>query len=202
MNVEFDHGNLAGPIKAVEEKWKLLPHFLRMRGLMRQHIDSYDHFVNVEIKEIVAAKSNQEIRSEADPRFFLRYTDIYIGEPSLDEQSFTATSVTPFQCRLRDCTYSAPIYVNVRYTRQKQIVTKNHLQIGRMPVMLRSSKCILRGKSSEELARLKECEYDPGGYFIVKGNEKVILMHEQLSKVIKYVLFALIVMRRFCCRIE
>ena len=49
--------------------------------------------------------------------------------------------------------------------------------------MLRSEKCILNGKSAEELAHLKECEFDPGGYFVVKGNEKVILMHEQLSKV-------------------
>lgn len=179
---------LAKPIKPVEEKWKLLPHFLRMRGLMRQHIDSFDHFVNVDIKEIVAARSNQEIRSEADPRFFLRYTDIYVGEPSLDESSFASVPITPFQCRLRDCTYSAPLYVNVRYTRQKQIVTKNRLQIGRIPIMLRSSKCVLRGKSPEQQAEMKECEYDPGGYFIVKGNEKVILMHEQLSKVV-FVLF-------------
>ena len=49
--------------------------------------------------------------------------------------------------------------------------------------MLRSDKCILNGKSPSELASLKECEHDPGGHFIVKGNEKVILMHEQLSKV-------------------
>ena len=29
---------------------------------------------------------------------------------------------------------------------------------------------------------IKECPYDPGGYFIVKGVERVILMQEQLSK--------------------
>ena len=41
------------------------------------------------------------------------------------------------------------------------------------------------GKSDAQLCALKECLYDPGGYFIVKGVEKVILMHEQLSKVIE-----------------
>ena len=91
--------------------------------------------------------------------------------------------MTPFECRLRDCTYSAPLFVNVKYTRQRQIVTKNGIQIGRIPIMLRSEKCVLNGKTDAELADLKECMYDPGGYFIVKGNEKVILMHEQLSKV-------------------
>lgn len=179
----YSYEELTRPIKAVEEKWKLLPHFLRLRGLMRQHIDSFNHFINVDMKEIVKAKSNQEIRSDADPKFFLRYTDIYVGEPNLEEDAFvTSSNITPFQCRLRDCTYSAPLYVNIKYTRQKQIITRNGIQIGRIPIMLRSEKCVLNGKSPEELAALKECEYDPGGYFIVKGTEKVILMHEQLSK--------------------
>ena len=80
------------PVASIEEKWKLLPHFLRMRGLMRQHIDSFDHFINVEIKNIVAAKSNFEVRSEADPKFFLRYTDIYVGEPNVEEESFVTSN--------------------------------------------------------------------------------------------------------------
>ncbi|KAI3990045.1 hypothetical protein MKX01_013531 [Papaver californicum] len=54
--------------------------------------------------------------------------------------------------------------------------------IGRMPVMLRSCRCVLTGKDEAELARLGECPLDPGGYFIVKGTEKVILIPEQLSK--------------------
>lgn len=177
-----DLDDLTKPIKEVEEKWKLLPHFLRMRGLMRQHIDSFNHFINVDIKQIVAARSNQEVRSEADPKFFLKYTDIYVGEPTLDEDSFQTVAVTPFQCRLRDCTYSAPLYVDVRYVRERQIITKSKVLIGRIPIMLRSQKCVLNGKTDEEMEQAKECMYDPGGYFIVKGVEKVILMHEQLSK--------------------
>jgi DNA-directed RNA polymerase III subunit RPC2 len=51
-----------------------------------------------------------------------------------------------------------------------------------MPIMLRSTKCVLYGKSERQLAAMKECPYDPGGYFVTKGVEKVMLMHEQLSK--------------------
>lgn len=29
---------------------------------------------------------------------------------------------------------------------------------------------------------LQECPHDPGGYFIVKGSERVMMMQEQLSK--------------------
>jgi len=36
--MQLDDDELLKPVKAVQEKWKLLPHFLRMRGLMRQVI--------------------------------------------------------------------------------------------------------------------------------------------------------------------
>lgn len=48
--------------------------------------------------------------------------------------------------------------------------------------MLRSARCHLTGKSDREMADLGECPLDPGGYFIVNGTEKVILVQEQLSK--------------------
>ena len=39
--------------------------------------------------------------------------------------------------------------------------------------MLRSSNCVLANKSQSELSKMNECPHDPGGYFIVKGQEKV-----------------------------
>lgn len=177
-----EEGDGHDQIPGVKQKWKLLPHFLKLRGLMRQHIDSYDYFVNVDISKIVQAKGNREVLSDVDPKFFLQYTGITVGTPCIEEDDYTVKTITPFQCRLRDCTYSAPLWVNVRYTRGRQIVNKTNINIGRIPVMLLSSKCVLTGKSESELADMKECPYDPGGYFVVKGVEKVILMQEQLSK--------------------
>uniref|UniRef100_A0A6U4JF41 DNA-directed RNA polymerase subunit beta n=1 Tax=Phaeomonas parva TaxID=124430 RepID=A0A6U4JF41_9STRA len=173
---------LDAPVKEVREKWRLLPHFLKLRGLITQHIESFNYFVNVEIKKIVAAQSNFEVRSEQDPKFYLRYTNVYVGEPTVDDPNFVESSITPFECRLRDCTYSAMIYVDVRYTRNNKIVVKQKIPIGRIPIMLRSCKCLLAGKSEAELAKMQECPFDPGGYFVVKGVEKVINMHEQLTK--------------------
>jgi DNA-directed RNA polymerase III subunit RPC2 len=51
-----------------------------------------------------------------------------------------------------------------------------------MPIMLRSSHCVLTGRNELELAKMNECPLDPGGYFVVKGVEKVILVQEQMSK--------------------
>jgi DNA-directed RNA polymerase III subunit RPC2 len=45
-----------------------------------------------------------------------------------------------------------------------------------------SCKCVLTNLSDEELVAKQECPYDAGGYFIIKGTEKVILMHEQLQQ--------------------
>jgi hypothetical protein len=43
-----------------------------------------------------------------------------------------------------------------------------------MPIMLRSSRCILsRLTSEEQMAHANECPYDPGGYFVIRGTEKV-----------------------------
>lgn len=91
-------------------------------------------------------------------------------------------NTTPHECRLRDMTYSAPITVDIEYTRGQQRIHRQGLPIGRMPIMLRSDHCVLAGLDDADLAKLNECPHDPGGYFITRGQEKVILIQEQLSK--------------------
>lgn len=51
-----------------------------------------------------------------------------------------------------------------------------------MPIMLRSSNCVLTKKSESELAKMNECPLDSGGYFIINGQEKVILIQEQMIR--------------------
>ncbi|PSC73428.1 DNA-directed RNA polymerase III subunit RPC2 [Micractinium conductrix] len=171
----------------VNQKYALLPAFLQAKGLIRQHVSSFNHFISSDLLKIIRAKGNERIGCDADPNFYLKYTNIYVGRPSLEED-YVQTELTPNQCRLRDQTYSAPITVDVEYTRGKEVVIRKGkngvgaITIGRMPIMLRSDRCVLTGKNEEELARVGECPLDPGGYFVVKGTEKVILIQEQLSK--------------------
>lgn len=63
--------SLTDPIKTAEDKWNLLPAFLKVKGLVKQHIDSFNHFVDHELKSIVRA--NEWVRSDVDDKFFLRY---------------------------------------------------------------------------------------------------------------------------------
>lgn len=151
-----------------------------MKGLVKQHIDSFNYFVDVDLKNILRA--NNKVTSDIDPKFWLKYTDIRVGFPQRNDADAIDLSVTPHECRLRDTTYSAQILVSIEYTRGSQIVRKPNVPIGRLPIMLRSNKCVLTGKNEKVLAKMCECPLDPGGYFVVKGTEKVILVQEQLSK--------------------
>lgn len=169
---------LTDDVSTAEDKWNLLPAFLKVKGLVKQHLDSFNYFVDVDLKKII--KANQLILSDVDPEFYLKYVDIRVGQRSNASSKDYLTP--PHECRLRDMTYSAPIYVDIEYTRGRNIIMHKDVEIGRMPIMLRSNKCILHNSDEKTMARLNECPLDPGGYFIVNGTEKVILVQEQLSK--------------------
>ena len=138
--------------------------------------------IDEEIKKIVSAKANNKVTCDSDPNFYLRYKNVSVGSPEMMDELMMKHDITPQQCRLRDMTYAAPVTVDVEYTKGKEIITTHGVCIGKIPLMLRSSRCCLRNKGEDELARLGECPLDPGGYFVVKGVEKVILIQEQLSR--------------------
>ncbi|KAI5474789.1 DNA-directed RNA polymerase III subunit RPC2 [Pseudohyphozyma bogoriensis] len=135
------------------------------RQIVKQHIDSFNYFVDVDLQAILRA--NSRITSDVDPNFFLEYEDIRVGAPERPDENAINTSIAPHECRLRDLSYSAPVFVNIRYTRGRNIVVSKGVRSGRLPIMLRSNNA----PSTLD-----------GGYFVVKGTEKVILVHLQRSK--------------------
>lgn len=94
--------------ETLKDRHLLIPAFLELRGLVKQHIDSFNYFINTDIKEIVNSPSNCIIRSDFDGNFYLKYTDIRVLTPSIDEDCIVS-QLTPHECRIRDLTYSAPI---------------------------------------------------------------------------------------------
>lgn len=64
---------MSEPIARIEDKYELVPAFLKLRGLVRQHIDSFNHFVNHELRQIIHAKGNEKITCDADPNFYMKY---------------------------------------------------------------------------------------------------------------------------------
>ena len=184
MDVGGDRGLAASPasVKSLRDKHQLVEHFLAAEPVVRQHIRSFDYFVDVELPAIV--RLNGLVTSDASPSWFLRYVDVRVGEAGVREHVGVLWPLTPHICRTCERTYSAPILATVEHYCHGRCERKEEVLLGYLPIMLRSSRCRLRtARSEEELARrYRECPLDPGGYFIVRGAEKLILMQEQLCK--------------------
>jgi len=50
--------SLSEPIKAIEDKWELLPAYLQVKGLVKQHIDSFNYFIDTDLKNIKSQREN------------------------------------------------------------------------------------------------------------------------------------------------
>ena len=180
-DIRYKNIDLASPINTVQEKWRLLPCFLQTRGLVQQHIDSFNHFISKDLNTIMS--NNNIVYSDVDPKFFLKFTNIRVLYPeSYDAQIGVTRALTPHECRLREITYAAFIHVDINYVKGNKVVSKRSIEVGRMPIMLKSNQCVLSNKTPLQISEVGECPLDPGGYFVIKGAEKVILIQEQLSK--------------------
>lgn len=189
--------------EALDKMQIIIDELLTPQFCSRHHIDSYDSFIMNDIPSIISA--NKTIYSDIDHSFYLTYKSIRMTKPSLEEDMNTRI-IYPHECRLRDLSYSANLYADIEYTKDKIPVTKTNVYLGKIPVMLKSILCHLReeNKSSYKFVfenekiklpiiksqtkkdkmdfQSKECFNDFGGYFIVNGVERVILIQEQLSK--------------------
>ena len=65
-----------------------------------------------------------------------------------------------------------------------KVITKTlpKINIGKMPIMLRSSICILSQQDCINQQHSDECEMDAGGYFVIKGSEKTVLGQERAAE--------------------
>lgn len=69
----------------------------------------------------------------------------------------------------------------VEYTENTKTATVYRVNFGKIPIMVGSKYCNLT-KQGVHPAQASECEVDMGGYFIVNGNEKVIIGQERIAE--------------------
>ena len=60
--------------------------------------------------------------------------------------------------------------------------TFEKVNIGKIPIMLQSKLCVLGDASFELRKQMGECPFDQGGYFVIDGQEKVIVSHERKAE--------------------
>ena len=118
--------------------------------------------------------------------------NIFISSP-IEYIEGKSTYMYPNIARLKGYTYASSILCNigVRFIdNEKNTVTVKNFEkknIGTIPIMIKSKLCILNGLDDMRLSELGECPYDQGGYFIIKGKEKVFLSQEKKINNILYI---------------
>ncbi|KAK6794983.1 hypothetical protein RDI58_008436 [Solanum bulbocastanum] len=136
-----------------------------------------------------------------------KHASVKFGKVTLERPKFWAgekfsadggkeyLDLLPRHARLQNMTYSARIMVETHvqvYTKKLvrsdkfktgvdqfvdkecEVEDKRDVLIGRIPVMVNSELCWMNGVDKPD------CEFDHGGYFIVKGAEKTFIAQEQL----------------------
>jgi DNA-directed RNA polymerase subunit B len=164
-----------------EDLWEIARAYLDDEGLISHHLKSYDYFVKEGLKNLILSMSPVEIKARGKAE--LRFESVEIGSPRVVEtDGMVRENITPMECRLRNLTYAAPIYVKMSlYVDDKPVVLGERVMIGSIPIMVKSSICPLSRMTPEELMAIGEDPLDPGGYFIINGSERVIVAIEDLS---------------------
>uniref|UniRef100_H2Y4I8 DNA-directed RNA polymerase subunit beta n=1 Tax=Ciona savignyi TaxID=51511 RepID=H2Y4I8_CIOSA len=171
------------------------------KGLVRQQLDSFDEFIQMSVQRIVEDAPIIELQAESQhtstevsvpTKYLLKFEQIYLSKPTHWEKDGAPSPMMPNEARLRNLTYSAPLYVDITKTVVKHdsppIETQHQKTfIGKIPIMLRSTYCLLSGLTDRDLTELNECPLDPGGYFIINGSEKVLIAQEKMATNTVYV---------------
>jgi DNA-directed RNA polymerase beta subunit len=168
--------------------------------LVKHQIDSYNKFVDNTLGQIIAGFNPIKIKIANNAKNeCLENTyniSINILQPSLTKpyyqlQDGTQTIMTPYIARMNNLTYSSSLYVNVHVVievtnkdgmTEKFDKTVNGVYIGKIPIMVRSKLCVLSQMQAIGEENNNECMYDFGGYFIVNGNEKVLISQDRINE--------------------
>lgn len=159
--------------------------FKKERGLVRFHVDSYNDFVTRRIPKII--KEIKEIKPEVPElgEFKIKLEDFKIGKeswgPWVKEADGSTRKILPMEARVRNLTYSAPMFIEMSTVMSGIESEGMWINFGDLPLMLKSKICPLSTMDRAELVEAGEDPDDLGGYFIVNGTERVLVLVEEIS---------------------
>ena len=170
-----------------EDTHLLLKAFFRDKGLVRQHLDSFNEFIDHGLQEVIDEVGEIPIEVPESP-YKVKLGQIWIIDPQTritgpytTEVDGTKHEIYPMEARLRNLTYAAPIALEMTPVIDGREQDTELVYIGNIPIMLKSKLCFLSQLSREELIACGEDPDDPGGYFVVNGSERVIVAMEDLA---------------------
>jgi len=151
--------------------------YLKEHSLVESNVISFNNFLEKRMQEIV-----NEISETIDKEDFeITLGKIAVGKPRVIEADGSSSLITPSEARMRNLTYAAPVTLEITVKKDDQ-VDSEIVEIGKIPIMVKSKACNSNGMSRDELIKSYHDPLDPGGYFIIRGNERVMVMAEDLAE--------------------
>ena len=156
--------------------------FFREHHLAKHHIDSFDRFIDERLQAVITEAGNitPEIMPEGVSEYKLKFGQVRIGTPSVREADGSRERIYPSDARIRDVTYAAPMYLEIITEIDGIKKDPIDVEIGIMPIMVRSKHCLLYHLDKNQLITAGEDPQDPGGYFIINGTERILIAIEDL----------------------
>jgi len=160
-----------------KEEHLLVKKYLEHHSLVESNITSFNNFVNHRMQEIVDELTESLPKDDIE----IKLGKIKISKPNVIESDGSSHLITPTEARIRRLTYASPINVEITIKQTGQLESHD-VEIGRIPIIVKSELCNLSDMSKEDLIKNYIDPLEPGGYFIINGNERVIVMTEDLAE--------------------
>lgn len=179
----------------VDKAWAVIEkHFDKNESLVAHQLTSFSDFVNVGIPSVVNSFNPVTINSGFNHEtgkytsvFQASFTNLSLGRCVSQDKTGKTTLLLPSDARLRNMVYASSLVADVEIEAVQTLAdgstrtdakTLHGVQIGNIPIMVGSEYCLL----SDKRHRSMECPYDPTGYFIINGNEKVLISHDRIAE--------------------
>lgn len=202
---QCNDGILADLGDYIEEPYSIIESYFKgqhLYRLVRHQIESYNHFINFQAQKTIQMFNPVVIRSENDYvpennqyllEVFISFENFKMYPPQIHENNGATKMMLPQEAKLRNFTYASTMTVDldiqyvIRNTEKMdspKIINKKipKINIGKMPIMIKSSICALTQNSHISHLLTEECPMDSGGYFIIKGSEKTVLGQERAAE--------------------
>lgn len=158
----------------------LLRNYRNSVGFANHQLTSFDDFIENRIQKIVDEIGEIVLETPDLAEFKIKLGKVRIPSPQVEEADGAVRKITPTEARIRDLTYSSPVLLEMTPVINGVDQEIQEVKIGELPIMVKSKKCTLYGMSVEELIESGEDPEDQGGYFIVNGTERIIVMVEEV----------------------
>jgi DNA-directed RNA polymerase beta subunit len=159
----------------------LLDVFTKEKGLVRFQIESYNDFVTRRIPKVLNEIGVIKPEVPELGEFKIKLGEFKIGEPSVKEADGSVRNILPMEARTRNLTYSAPMFIEMTPVLNNIESDTIVVNFGDLPVMVKSKICPLSNMSKQELIEAGEDPDDPGGYFIINGTERILVLVEEIA---------------------